>query len=376
MFVDIVVVQASWHLLERWHGHVVFCERNATALTGAVLIAAVTERDAEAALIGEMMLRYAHLMLVFSGACLWTIACDRGGPPSESTAQASATEKASGVHTPTTTASNPALESAPRRIVAIAPNATEIIIALGEVDRLVGVSHFCRLPDGVHTVARVGGILDPNLELILRLKPDLIITRGRMRDVEQLCRMNGIAHYRDPTEGYDDIFRTIRELGDRLRRRDAADALVRETTGRIDGITRRIAGRPRPRVLFTTDRPIDSLARLTTCGKGTFVDDTIRRAGGENIFADVDVAYPEVNLEAVLSARPDVIIEVMPGVKDASGDAAQRIIAQWEPFGDVPAVASRRVHVFTDADLVIPSPRIADSIARLAAILHPEVSFE
>ena len=323
-----------------------------------------------------MMLRFVQLMLVLSGACIWPIACDRGAPSSEHAQQATAAAKSSAGHVSSTTTTIPAFESAPRRIVAIAPNATEIIIALGAVDRLAGVSHFCRLPEGVTTVARVGGILDPNLELILRLKPDLIITRGRMLDVERLCRTNGIAHYRDPTEGYDDIFRTIRELGDLLRRRDAADALIRETTRRIDDITRRIAGRPRPRVLFTTDRPIDSLARLTTCGRGTFVDDIIRRAGGENIFADVDVAYPEVNLEAVLSARPDVIIEVMPGVRDANGGAAQRVIAQWKQFGDVPAAANGRVHVFTDADLVIPSPRIADSIARLAAILHPEVSFE
>ncbi|HWL93005.1 MAG TPA: helical backbone metal receptor, partial [Phycisphaerae bacterium] len=201
------------------------------------------------------------------------------------------------------------------RVISIAPNATEIIFALGASDRLVGVSDFCRLPKGQNELPRVGGLIDPNLERILLLKPNLIIARGKMREVEKLCEANQIALYHDPTESYDDIFRTIRELGDLLSRHEQAAALTQQITERVDRVTERIAGKTRPRVLFTTDRPLDSLARVTTCGRNTFVDEIIRRAGGENVFGRVDVAYPEVSLESILVARPEVIIEVMPSSK-------------------------------------------------------------
>ncbi len=266
--------------------------------------------------------------------------------------------------------------SAPKRVITISPNATEMIVALGAGDRLVGVSDFCRLPAEFEDVPRVGGILDPNLERILRLKPDLVILRGKMAEVERLCEANGIPLYRDPTERFDDVFRTIGELGGLLGREKEASALVDATRGRIDRITRAVAGRHRPRVLFTTERPVDTLARVTTSGRGTFVDEIITRAGGENIFGKVDVAYPEVSLESILIAAPEVIIEVMPGVADPDGELRDRVIQQWKQLGSMPATRIDRIHVFVDAELVIPSPRIADSIARLAALLHPEVTLE
>ncbi|MBX3397025.1 MAG: ABC transporter substrate-binding protein [Phycisphaerae bacterium] len=269
----------------------------------------------------------------------------------------------------------------PTRIVAIAPNATEMIFALGAGESLVGVSDFCRLPareesSGRTEPARVGGLIDPNLELILRLEPDLVVLRGRIDPVESLCRAHGISVYHDPTNSFDDVFRTIGELGDMLGREREAAALMERTRLRIERVRQTVAGRPVPRVLFTTDRPVDSLSRVTTCGKGTFVDEMIRRAGGENIFGSLEVAYPEVSLEAVLLARPEVIVEVMPVLSGDHEALARRVTEQWRRLGSLPAAENGRIHVLTDAELVIPSPRIADAIERLAGLLHPEVSFE
>lgn len=264
----------------------------------------------------------------------------------------------------------------PSRIITIAPSATEMIVTLGAGERLVGVSDFCRVPDSMALVPRVGGLVDPNLELILRLKPDLVIIRGQIREVEALCAANGIRLYRDPTESYEDVFQTIHELGNILGREAEAAKLAGATRDRIDRVARAVAGRPRPRVLFTTDRPADSLSRVTTCGRGTFVDEIIRKAGGESIFGTMDVAYPEVSLEAIVNARPEVIIEVMPGVKEDGGTLSKRLAAQWKGLGPLPAAENGRIHVFTDAELVVPSPRIADSIERLARVFHPEATIE
>ncbi|MBK8269132.1 MAG: ABC transporter substrate-binding protein [Planctomycetes bacterium] len=268
------------------------------------------------------------------------------------------------------------LQSPPRRIITISPNATEMIAALGAADRLIAVSDYCRPPESQESLPRIGGLIDPNLERIITLKPDLVIIRGSNHEVEKLCETNRIALYRDPTESYADIFRTIRELGDLLNSRQQAASLIERTESRIDRIANAIADRPRPRVLFTTGRTPESLTRVTTCGKGTFVDEVITRSGGANIFGDLDVAYPEVSLESIVSKRPEVIIEVMPGTPDPTGELQDRMTGQWQRLGDLPAVVDRRVYVLTDDEIIIPSPRIADAIARLVRLLHPEVSIE
>ncbi len=266
--------------------------------------------------------------------------------------------------------------SVPTRIVSIAPNASEIIALLGEADRLVGVCRYCDHPAELSTRVKVGGLIDPDLEAILRLEPDLVIIRGRIPEVERLCAENNIRLHRDPTESFEDIFTAIGQLGALLKREEKADALVREMRRRIAALEAAIAGRPRPRVLFTTERAADSLDRVITLGKYTFVDAVITRAGGRNIFGGLEVRYPEVSLESILLAQPEVIIEVIPGTGQDADALREKVIEQWRRVGEMPAVRNRRVFVLTDNDLIIPSPRVVDSIARVARMLHPGVTFE
>ncbi|MCG8407025.1 MAG: helical backbone metal receptor [Phycisphaerales bacterium] len=272
--------------------------------------------------------------------------------------------------------SAPSPATLPKRIVTIAPNAAEIIAALGEADRLVGVSRYCKYPPELSLKERVGGLIDPDLEKILRLKPDLVVIRGRIPEVERLCEANQIRLYRDPTQAFDDIFIAISQLGAILEKKTSAKKLIRDMRTQIDKIADAVSERPRPRVLFTTERNPDSLSRVITMGKNTFVDVIISRAGGENIFGDRKVLYPEVSLESILAAQPDVIIEVLPEIKDITETRRGKIIEQWRNLGNMPAAKNNRIHIITDNDLIIPSPRIVESIARMARLLHPEVQID
>ena len=263
----------------------------------------------------------------------------------------------------------------PQRIVTIAPNAAEIVAALGAEDRLVGVSEFCIYPPSLAALPRVGGLFNPDLESILRLNPDLLIIRGSAPEVERLCQDAGIRLYHDPTEGLEDIFTAIAELGEILDRETAAGALALEMRGRIAVITRAVKDKPRPRVFFSIARDPTSLARVSSAGADTFVDSLITLAGGENIFHDLEIAYPEVSLEDILTAQPDVIIEAMPE-KEATSALKRQVIQQWRALGVMPAVRNGRVYILTDPNLLIPSPRVVDSIARLAGVLHPEVKLD
>lgn len=276
---------------------------------------------------------------------------------------------------PTPAHEAPTSQPTPQRIITIAPNAAEIVAALGAADRLVGVSEFCVYPPSLSALPRVGGLFNPDLESILRLNPDLVIIRGSAPEVERLCRDAGIRVYHDPTENLEDIFTAIAELGEILNQQSAAGALVLEMRRRIAAIADAVKDEPRPRVFFSIARDPTSLARVSSAGADTFVDSLITLAGGENIFHHLDIAYPEVSLEDILTARPEVIIEAMPE-KELTPELERRVMQQWRSLGMMPAVRGGRIHILTDANLLIPSPRVVDSIARLAGVLHPEVKLD
>lgn len=264
---------------------------------------------------------------------------------------------------------------AARRIISISPNSTEIIASLGAADRLVAVSNFCVWPESIKGLPRIGGLFDVNLEAMLTLRPDLVVLRGRQKAVEDLCAANGIALFEDKTESLEDIYKTLGELGDLLDARKTAIEVEREMRGSLDGIARAVAGRPRPRVLITIARNTDSISSVMTGAKGTFVDDMIRAAGGDNVFADSAIAYPTISPEAILVAQPDVIIEAMPEL-ELTKELERKLLEQWQAFGGIPAARNNRVHILCDENATIPSPRIVDVIARLARLLHPEAKFD
>jgi iron complex transport system substrate-binding protein len=264
----------------------------------------------------------------------------------------------------------------PARIVAFAPSSTEIIAALGAADRLVAVGTFCIYPPQLASLPKIGGQFDPDLEGVLRLRPDLVVLRGHNQAVEQLCAARHIALYRDPTETLGTLYRAIREIGDILDRRNAAETLVTDVQTRLQAIADRVSSRPRPRVFVAISRrDPDSLAGILTTSNRTFMGELITLAGGENVFGHLEMDYPEVSPEAIVAAAPDVIIEPMPEAKPDPW-LSDRVLAAWQRLGPVPAVAEHRIYVLTDDNALIPSPRVVGVVAALARRLHPEAAVE
>jgi iron complex transport system substrate-binding protein len=263
---------------------------------------------------------------------------------------------------------------APRRIISLAPNAAEIIAALGASDRLVAVSDFCVYPPELNALPRVGGLFNPDLEAIVTLRPDLIVLRGRSASLERLCADRGIRVFLDPTESFDDIYVAIRELGDLLDRRQEAAALEGEMRRRLVAVAGAVAGRVRPRVFVTVARRPDSLAGILTASRGTFVHEIITRAGGDNVFSGTDIDYPQVSPEAILAAQPDVIVEAMPEA-EPSAELERSVRDLWRRLGSLPASQTGRVFILTEDNALIPSPRVVEVIERLARRLHPGVEF-
>ncbi len=262
-----------------------------------------------------------------------------------------------------------------RRIISISPDATEMIGALDAADRLIAVSSFCIDPPRVRELPRIGGLFDINLELVLRLQPDLIILRGDNRAVQDLCARNRIRIYRDRTNTFDDIFQTLADLGELLDATYQAGRLASAMRERLARIDAAVAGLPRPRVFITLSRNPDTLAAVMTAGQQTFVDEIIRRAGGINVFADASLDYPQVSPEAVLAARPDVIIECMPEATFTDA-LREKVMNTWKPLVQMPAVASGRIYLLDLPHALIPSHRVVDTVAAVARLLHPEAKLD
>ena len=265
--------------------------------------------------------------------------------------------------------------AAPSRIVTLAPNAAEMICALGAESAVVGVSRFCLYPESLRDRPRVGGLFDPNLERIISLRPDLLVLRGRSEALEQMCHDRGIAVYYDQTERLRDVPKNLRALGKLLGRPDQAEALARDFDAQVSTLQARYADVPPVRVLVTISRRPAELANLLTTGKGTFLDEALTAVGGRNIFGHVDAPYPQVALEDIVARRPEVIIELMPEAElDAEG--RQRCVTQWQQLPTLPAVRAGRVHVVTTDHALIPSLRFPQVMAELGRLLHPEVPAE
>ncbi len=334
------------------------------------------------------------VFVLFAFACLAsTSACDSTSPDSKRSANAKIAaraekamngERADAPATQEANASAPKrahddtdepIDSAtPQRIGTIAPNAAEMIAALGAADRIVGVSSFCVYPPELLQRPRVGGIMDPDLEKIVSLKPDLLVLRGEMPTVTKLAQRLNIRVYQDRTETLDDIYTTLHELGALLDTQTEADELIASIKSDIAAIRQRIDTQlksdNRPTVLFVVGRDPAGVRNVVTVGKNTFVSEIIRLAGGRGAFETSTVDYPQLNAEAIIAAQPDVIIEVADPATPPTELAARQ--THWRALGNnLPAVRNGRIYILTDDYLLIPSPRVVQSITSLADVLHP-----
>jgi iron complex transport system substrate-binding protein len=257
------------------------------------------------------------------------------------------------------------MERAPQRIVSVAPSVTETLFALGLGDRVVGVSSYCEFPPEALKKEKVGGYINPSLEKIVALKPDLVIgiaegdLKGFMDKVASLRIPVFITNPRNVSE----VLASIQNVGKVTFSSPAAEKVTQAMKERIQAVQVRVQGRPHPRVL-----PVLNFDPLMTAGRGTFVDDLIRLAGGRNVAEKVQGKYPRVSVEEVFAQDPEVVILGSMKSQDAMAEGRQ----WWNQWKTISAVRRGRIYVL-DADLIYrPSPRIVDGLEEMARAIHPE----
>jgi len=257
------------------------------------------------------------------------------------------------------------------RIVSLVPALTEMLFAIGAGPQVIAVSSFDEFPPQVKSLPRVGALLDPDMERILALRPDLVLSYGSQTDVQaQLARANiRVFSYRHA--GLNGIFTTLKDLGAAVGRPADAERLARDIRGGLDAIQARVRGRPKPKTLLVFERDPASLRSVYVSGGVGFLHDMLGIAGGVNVFADVARESVQPSIETMLARSPDVILEVRATGLLAAADVAQAKRV-WGALASVPAVKQGRIDILTGEHLVVPGPRVVQGTEAFARALHPD----
>jgi iron complex transport system substrate-binding protein len=251
------------------------------------------------------------------------------------------------------------------RVVSLAPNLTEIVFALGDGNHLAGDTDYCDYPPEAIHKAHVGGPVNPNLEVIVSLMPDLVLATKSINRRETVHALDhiGLPVYVTDPHSVEDMIASVEHLGSALGTEKSAATLVEDLRGRLSNLDRRLAGAAPRRVLFVvwTDP-------LISIGRGTFIADALRRAGGRSI-VDTKAEWPHVNLEEIVRLQPEVLVFASAHAGDSQRDIdALRALPGWR---SLEAMQHGNIVVVSDA-INRPAPRMVDAIEGLARALHPE----
>jgi iron complex transport system substrate-binding protein len=251
------------------------------------------------------------------------------------------------------------IAQAPQRIVSLLPSLTETVCTLGACQRLVGLDRYSNWPASLQHLPRVGGGLDPNIESIVALKPDLVLAAGSTRGVDRLQAL-GLTILRLEPRTHADVQRVLRVVGQALHVPSAdSDRAWQGIQAGVQAAVQSLQPQARGQRVYVEVSPTPYGA-----SEASFIGETLTRMGMANILPAALGPFPQVNPEFVVRAQPDVIM---------AGDSSRASMAQRPGWSGMRAMQSQRLCVFSadDADtLVRAGPRMAEGAQRMAACLN------
>jgi iron complex transport system substrate-binding protein len=261
----------------------------------------------------------------------------------------------------------------PARIISLAPNMTELLFALGLNEEIVGVTSFANYPEEALEKEKIGTIVEPNIEKILSLKPDLVFAAGinKLETVEHLRKL-GINVAGFNPGNIDDTLIIIKKIGKLTGQDVLAREMVTELYIKLSQIQLLVEGvlkeKERPRVFYEIwSDP------LYTAGAGTFIDDIITTAGGINIGSKAQGAWPQYSLEKLLLENPDVYVS---SLHSAPEEVTPEKIKERKLYQSLKAIKNDRVYIIDQDIISRPSPRIIEGLKLFVKALFPELTDE
>ena len=252
------------------------------------------------------------------------------------------------------------LNAEPMRVVTMIPSHTETLCAIAACGKLVGIDTYSNFPAQVDTLPKLGSAFEPNLEAIVALNPDLVLT-DESSDLAEALRQVGIPVYAGTAQTFDEVFQKFTVLGELVNRETQAALLSGRVQGSIRAISERASQLDPTSVYFEIDPTPYSV------GPNSFIGVLLSRAGGENIVGTGLGDFPKLDPEYVVAADPEVIVV-------SERDAAT--LPERSGWAGIAAVQNGRVVPTTptlDDAISRPGPRIVVAVRFFAHALHPDV---
>ena len=251
-----------------------------------------------------------------------------------------------------------------QRIICLSPGLAETVFALGLDEVVVGVTDFTEYPPGVRPKPSVGDLVNPAMEKIVSLEPDLVLAaKGLNRPdiVEQLEHLEIPIFVVNP-QSLNEVLATIQQVGDILNRSSDARALVNQLIDRRREVSQRVGELSRPGVFVVVWH-----TPVITAGGNAFVTDLISAAGGDSVTADLPQTWPQISIAELVRRNPDVLLLV----RGPHGGMTLEELRAREGWNRLDAVIQNRV-IYMDQNLEHPSPLAFDALEDLARKLHTE----
>ncbi len=252
------------------------------------------------------------------------------------------------------------LKAPAKRIVSLAPHATESLYAAGGGDKLVGTVDYSDFPPAAKKVPSVGGYSRFDLEAVVALKPDLVLAWESGNNMTQVGKLKalGLAVYVFQPNRMEEVAGQLERLGQLAGSEAIANPAAERFRQRLNGLRQANAGKPRVRVFYQIWK-----APLMTVGGPQIISDAIRLCGGENVFGQLGQMAPTVNVEAVLEANPEAIVAT------GMGDARPEWLSDWDKWTQMTAVKRGNMFHINPDIMQRHTPRILDGTEQLCAHL-------
>jgi len=241
------------------------------------------------------------------------------------------------------------------RIISLAPHITEIIYALDGQDELIAVTDYCRYPEEAATKEKIGGLLNPNIEKMVRLHPTHLFGLPSHEKLATELKKYGLVVTMMPNENISDVLKTIEKIGTLTGKKNQATKLVKHINSKLDSLKKENLSDSLSAVLMI-GREDGTLRNITAAGRDTYIDELWRLVGGKNSYSDLPTRYGTINIESLLLRDPDVIIEF--DMKNEREVKRLAITPEWDYLSNLKAVQNQNIFVIGGNHTMIPGPRL------------------
>ncbi|MBI4301988.1 MAG: ABC transporter substrate-binding protein [Chloroflexi bacterium] len=255
------------------------------------------------------------------------------------------------------------------KIISISPAHTETLFALGVAAKVIAVDPFSDYPPEAKSKTQIGGGMKPNIEQIVSLQPDLVVSQVEGQDFFDQLQARGITVIKLSPADMEGIYKTIELLGRLSGAESEAKKLTNDMKKRVDAVVAKTKGTAKPRVFYELDATDPT--KPYTPGPGSFIDALITLAGGQNIAAAAKSAWTQFSTEEIIAKDPEIIVlgdALVPFNPQSAATVSKR--SGWSM---IMGVKKNAIYPIDDNLMSRPGPRIVAGLESLAKIIHPEL---